>query len=71
MRTARVDAIDHLVVVIAHQAPAAYLGASHYQDMLDDFLGGAEKLMADLESSCERLASVDWEPDIVQGRRDP
>jgi nucleotide-binding universal stress UspA family protein len=67
----RVGATGHLVVVIAYQAPAGYAGASYYQAMLDDSLGGAEKLMADLESASERLASVDWEPDIVQGPAGP
>ena len=63
----RVGATGHLVVVIAHQIPADYAGASYYQAMLNDSLEAANEILTELKSSCERLASVDWEPDLVEG----
>lgn len=63
----RVGTTGHLVVVIAHQIPADFAGASYYQAMLDDSLDAANGILTELESSCERLASVDWEADLVQG----
>lgn len=63
----RVGTTGHLVVVIAHQVPPDFIGASYYQAMLNDSLDATNELLALLKTSCERLASVDWESDVVQG----
>ena len=63
----RVGTTGHLVVVIAHQIPSDYAGASYYQTMVDESLGAANEILTELGSSCERLAGVDWESDLVQG----
>ena len=35
--------------------------------MLNDSLDAANAILTELKSSCERLGSVDWEPDLVEG----
>jgi nucleotide-binding universal stress UspA family protein len=60
-----------LVVVYAHQVPADFIGASYYQAMLNDSLDAANVVIDELKLSCERLAAVDWEPDLVQGAPGP
>lgn len=67
----RVGTTGHLVVVIAHLVPADFVGASYYQAMLNDALAAANGILTELKSSCERLASVDWEPDLVEGAAGP
>lgn len=63
----RLGTTGHLVVVIAHHVPADFVGASYYQAAFNDSLDAANELLAELESSCERLASTDWESDLQQG----
>jgi nucleotide-binding universal stress UspA family protein len=67
----RVGSTGHLVVVIAHHVATDHVGASYYQAMLDDSLDGANRMMAELTSSCPSLESVSWEHDLVQGPAGP
>jgi nucleotide-binding universal stress UspA family protein len=39
--------------------------------MLDDSLDGASRMITELTSACEGLASVSWEHDLVQGPAGP
>jgi nucleotide-binding universal stress UspA family protein len=63
----RVGVTGHLVVVIAHHVANDYVGASYYQEMLNDSLDVANEMVAELKLSSERLGTVDWEHDLVQG----